>query len=204
PRPWARRIPWVSPFCLSRTMIYWSVFWNWGASGRLTTTISGFWICRWRGLPLQSTSTGRGSRSTNFLNRLRNRPKSCGFIRRSCSRATRNLRNGQGCWRNNGIIISTETTKNDMTADELFDLEIRLLLEGIYQVYGYDFREYSEASLRRRMTQWLSGSGFATLSFAQSHLLRDRALFDTLLRGITINVSEMFRDPAFFKTIREQ
>jgi chemotaxis protein methyltransferase CheR len=53
------------------------------------------------------------------------------------------------------------------------------------------------------LTQWLSGSGFDTFSHAQSDLLRNRALFDTLLRGITVNVSEMFRDPAFFKSIRE-
>ncbi|MFZ4855407.1 MAG: CheR family methyltransferase [Desulfuromonadaceae bacterium] len=91
-----------------------------------------------------------------------------------------------------------------MTADELIDLEIRLLMEGIFQVYGYDFREYADASLRRRMTQWLSGSVYETISRAQSDLLRDRALFDTLLREITVNVSEMFRDPAFFKAIREQ
>lgn len=91
-----------------------------------------------------------------------------------------------------------------MTDEEIINLEIRLLMEGIYQVYGYDFREYSEASLRRRLTNWLSGSGFATLSLAQSHLLRERSLFDTLLRGITVNVSEMFRDPAFFKEVREQ
>lgn len=91
-----------------------------------------------------------------------------------------------------------------MTSDELTDLEIKLLMEGVYQVYGYDFREYGEASLRRRIAQWLSSSGFATLSLAQSQLLRDRTLFDTLLRGITVNVSEMFRDPAFFLTIREQ
>ncbi len=91
-----------------------------------------------------------------------------------------------------------------MTSDELTDIEIKLLMEGVFQVYGHDFRDYSEASLRRRLTNWLSGSGFATLSLAQSHLLRDRALFDTLLRGITVNVSEMFRDPAFFKAIREQ
>lgn len=90
-----------------------------------------------------------------------------------------------------------------MTSDELSDLEIKLLMDGIYHVYGYDFREYSEASLRRRLTQWLSGSGFATFSLAQSQLLRDRALFDSLLRGITVNVSEMFRDPAFFKAVRD-
>jgi chemotaxis protein methyltransferase CheR len=91
-----------------------------------------------------------------------------------------------------------------MTGDELIDLEIKLLMEGVYQVYGYDFREYAEASLRRRLMNWLSGSEFDSLSLAQSRLLRDRALFDTLLRGITVNVSEMFRDPDFFRTIREQ
>lgn len=91
-----------------------------------------------------------------------------------------------------------------MTDDELMDLEIKLLMEGVYQVYGYDFREYSEASLRRRLIHWLAGSGFATFSLAQSQLLRDHTLFDTMLCGITVNVSDMFRDPAFFKVIREQ
>jgi chemotaxis protein methyltransferase CheR len=91
-----------------------------------------------------------------------------------------------------------------MTDTELIDLEITLLMEGVFQVYGYDFRNYSEASLRRRLMQWLDGSGFDTLSRAQSQVLRDRTLFDTLLRGITVNVSDMFRDPLFFKTIREQ
>ena len=90
-----------------------------------------------------------------------------------------------------------------MITDELVDIEIKLLMDGVFQVYGYDFREYSEASLRRRLTQWLSNSGFATFSLAQSQLLRDRALFDSMLRGITVNVSEIFRDPAFFKAIRE-
>ncbi|MDD5284241.1 MAG: protein-glutamate O-methyltransferase CheR [Desulfuromonadaceae bacterium] len=90
-----------------------------------------------------------------------------------------------------------------MTDDELTALEIKLLMEGVAQVYGYDFREYAEASLNRRLIQWLSGSGFATISLAQSQLLRDRTLFDSLLRGITVNVSEMFRDPTFFKAVRD-
>ncbi|CAH2031647.1 CheR family methyltransferase [Trichlorobacter ammonificans] len=91
-----------------------------------------------------------------------------------------------------------------MTDDELTSLEIRLLLEGVYQVYGYDFRDYAEASLHRRLAQWLPGSGFATFSEAQSQILRNRPLFDSLLRGITVNVSEMFRDPIFFKAVRTQ
>ena len=53
-----------------------------------------------------------------------------------------------------------------MTPDDLQDLEIALLAEGIFRVYGYDFREYAEASRRRRMQAWLGSSGFATISDA--------------------------------------
>lgn len=91
-----------------------------------------------------------------------------------------------------------------MTSDELIDIEIRLLTEGVFQVYGHDFRDYAEASLRRQLLQWLSVSDFATFSLAQSQLLRDPALFQSLLCGITVNVSEMFRDPAFFMRLRER
>jgi chemotaxis protein methyltransferase CheR len=88
--------------------------------------------------------------------------------------------------------------------DELRSSEIGLLLEGVAKVYGYDFRAYSEASLRRRMNQWLADSGFASFAEAQAEILRNPAAFEGLLRGITVNVSEMFRDPLVFKTIREQ
>ena len=87
---------------------------------------------------------------------------------------------------------------------EVEDVEIRLLLEGVQQVYGYDFRDYADASIKRRLTQWLSESEFETFSQAQSRLLRDPEMFFSLLQGITVNVTEMFRDPAFFRTIREQ
>jgi len=90
-----------------------------------------------------------------------------------------------------------------MTADKLIDLEIKLLMEGIFHVYGYDFRDYAEASLKRRLAQWLTMSPFKTLSEAQAELLRNPVTFVTLLKGITVNVSEMFRDPAFFKAVRE-
>lgn len=91
-----------------------------------------------------------------------------------------------------------------MTEDETRNLEIRLLLEGVQQAWGYDFRDYAEASIRRRLTHWLAESGFDTFSAAQAQLLRDRELFESLLSGITVNVTEMFRDPAFFKAVREQ
>ena len=91
-----------------------------------------------------------------------------------------------------------------MTPSEVEDVEIRLLLEGVQQVYGYDFRDYAAASIKRRLTQWLAESAFATYSEAQSRLLRDPEVFFSLLQGITVNVTEMFRDPAFFRAIREQ
>ncbi len=86
----------------------------------------------------------------------------------------------------------------------LEDLEIRLLLEGIHHVYGYDFREYAQSSIKRRLTHWLVESDFETFSEAQSQLLRDRTLFENLLRGVTVNVTEMFRDPCFFRAVRER
>lgn len=91
-----------------------------------------------------------------------------------------------------------------LSEDDLQRLEIRLLLEGVQQAWGYDFRDYADASIRRRLAHWLAESGFDSFSAAQAQLLRDRSLFDSLLRGITVNVTEMFRDPAFFKAIREQ
>lgn len=91
-----------------------------------------------------------------------------------------------------------------MKTDDIEEIEIRLLLEGIFQLYDYDFREYAEASLRRRLTEWLRNSGYGTFSEAQAGLLRDRELFSGFLDGITVNVSEMFRDPQFFKALREE
>lgn len=90
-----------------------------------------------------------------------------------------------------------------MKPGELEDVEIRLLLTGIQQVYGYDFRDYADASIKRRLTHWLAGSEFETFSLAQSQVLRDPDIFVSLLRGVTVNVTEMFRDPAFFRALRE-
>jgi len=91
-----------------------------------------------------------------------------------------------------------------MTEEEIQAIEIRLLLEGVFQAHGYDFRDYSEASLARRLRHWLADSGFASFSEAQGRLLRDPDVFQGLLGGITVNVTEMFRDPGFFRCLREQ
>ena len=84
------------------------------------------------------------------------------------------------------------------------DIEIRLLLEAIYQLYGYDFRSYSPASMRRRVMHRLTMSGFSTVLEMTDRVLRDRQFFVTLLNDLTVNVTEMFRDPEFYKAFREE
>ena len=82
-------------------------------------------------------------------------------------------------------------------------IEFDLILEAIYQKYGYDFRNYAKASLRRRLRYRLSQSNLKTISEMQHKLLNDKEFFDTLLLDLTINVTEMFRDPSFFKALKE-
>jgi chemotaxis protein methyltransferase CheR len=91
-----------------------------------------------------------------------------------------------------------------MTEEEIQAIEIRLLLEGVFQVYGYDFRDYAEASLHRRVRHWLAGSGCSGLAEAQARVLREPELFASFLGGATVNVTEMFRDPDVFQCLREQ
>jgi chemotaxis protein methyltransferase CheR len=84
------------------------------------------------------------------------------------------------------------------------DLEIHLLLEAIYDRYHYDFRQYAQASLKRRLSQACDKLGVATLSGLQERVLREPESFATLLQYLTVQVSDMFRDPEFFLAIRRQ
>jgi chemotaxis protein methyltransferase CheR len=83
-------------------------------------------------------------------------------------------------------------------------IEIDLLLEGIQRRYGYDFRGYALASLRRRLWHRAYGEGLETLSGLQERVLHDPSCMDRLLRDLSINVTEMFRDPSFHRALRER
>ena len=87
--------------------------------------------------------------------------------------------------------------------DDLASLELDLFLEGAYRRYGYDFRGYARSSLRRRLAAVMRAEGVATLSALQDRVLHDRAAWDRCLQGISVNVSAMFRDPAFFLAFRQ-
>ncbi len=83
------------------------------------------------------------------------------------------------------------------------DIEIRLLLEALYTRYHYDFRNYAMASIKRRLKQAREQLGFATYSALQENVLHDPSTLPRLLGYLTVQVSEMFRDPSYFKAIRE-
>lgn len=83
------------------------------------------------------------------------------------------------------------------------DIEIRLLLEALYQRYHYDFRRYARASIKRRLRQAREQMGFATLTELQNGLLHDPSMLTRLLDYLTIQVSEMFRDPSYYRALRE-
>jgi chemotaxis protein methyltransferase CheR len=83
-------------------------------------------------------------------------------------------------------------------------IEIDLLLEAIQRRYGYDFRGYALASLRRRLWHRAYGEGLQTLSGLQERVLHDPTCMDRLLRDLSINVTEMFRDPSFHRALRER
>lgn len=83
------------------------------------------------------------------------------------------------------------------------DLETRLLLDAIYERFHYDFRQYSAASVRRRLTQGARALGCASLSAVQDRVLHDPAAFVTLLQYLTVQVSDFFRDPAYYRGFRE-
>ncbi|MDB5800521.1 MAG: chemotaxis protein CheR [Rhodocyclales bacterium] len=85
-----------------------------------------------------------------------------------------------------------------------FDIELQLLIDAIYLKYHYDFRGYAGASLKRRLTTAMSRFGCHTLSQLQDKVLHDPKTFPALMDFLTVQVSEMFRDPAYFRSLREK
>ncbi len=84
------------------------------------------------------------------------------------------------------------------------DLEIQLLLEALYQRYHYDFRHYARASIKRRLVQARDQLGFSSISALQERVLHDPSMLPRLLGYLTVQVSEMFRDPSYFRALREK
>ena len=86
----------------------------------------------------------------------------------------------------------------------LLDLEIRLLLDGIFNHYGFDLRGYAPETLKRRIGRMIVREGLSTVSGLQERVLHDPNCLDRLIKEISIAVSSMFRDPLFFSTFRTE
>jgi chemotaxis protein methyltransferase CheR len=89
-------------------------------------------------------------------------------------------------------------------ANELEDLEIQLLLEGVYRYYGFDFRNYAMASLKRRIINAVLAEKLTSISSLQDKILHDRACMERFLLGLSVNVTSMFRDPHFYVAFRNK
>ncbi|MBU0730648.1 MAG: protein-glutamate O-methyltransferase CheR [Proteobacteria bacterium] len=84
------------------------------------------------------------------------------------------------------------------------NIEIQLLLDAIFQKYGYDFRSYSRAHVKRRILRRLAMTDLETVSDMIKEVLYHPDFFDKLLLDLSINVTEMFRDPSFYMTVRKE
>lgn len=88
--------------------------------------------------------------------------------------------------------------------NELEEIEIQLLLEGIYRYYGFDFRNYAVASLKRRIFQVVQAEKLHTVAGLLEQVLHDPACMERFLLGVTMNPTAMFREPEFYVAFRAQ
>ncbi len=90
------------------------------------------------------------------------------------------------------------------TGRDLDKLEMEILLDGIRRRYGYDFANYSHSSLKRRLASVCDQAKIVRYTEMLDRLFHDEAFFDQVLKHMSITVTEMFRDPMFYKAVREQ
>jgi chemotaxis protein methyltransferase CheR len=100
--------------------------------------------------------------------------------------------------------MDAEVDSAPLAAGKEFELEMGLLIDAVYRLYHYDFRGYALASLRRRLRAATIHFDCRSLSQLQDRVIHDPAMFPALLDFLTVQVSEMFRDPAYFLTLRER
>jgi chemotaxis protein methyltransferase CheR len=99
---------------------------------------------------------------------------------------------------------AAEAAERPQSQVDLEGIELSLLLEGVFRQYGFDFREYAPASLRRRVWRRVYAEGLSTISALQNRLLHDPACMERLLLDLSINVTSMFRDPGFYSAFRQK
>lgn len=89
-----------------------------------------------------------------------------------------------------------------MIGDTIDNEQVELLLNDVLEVYGYDFLEYSHASIKRRISRLYGLDNFVSFAEFRYTVKSDKKYFKRFLEEITVNVTEMFRDPSFYKALR--
>jgi len=90
-----------------------------------------------------------------------------------------------------------------MTSQSVEKTEIDLLLNAIFQHYGYDFRNYAKASIRRRVQHFLAKTHYSKISEMIPRLLYDEDFAQSMMQEFSVMVTEMFRDPSFYRAVRQ-
>src|SRR3984957_13555783 len=103
-----------------------------------------------------------------------------------------------------GARMDAEVDSAPSATGKEFHIEMALLIDAIYRLYHYDFRGYAPASLRRRLKAAMVRFGCQSLSQLQDVVIHDPAMFPALLDFLTVQVSEIFRDPAYFRALRQR
>lgn len=88
--------------------------------------------------------------------------------------------------------------------NDIFDLEIELLIKAILLKYQYDFSHYSRSSIKRRLQVCLNRLNISSMSELQNRILHDARFFSVILGYLTVNTTSMFRDPEYFKLLRTE
>lgn len=90
-----------------------------------------------------------------------------------------------------------------MEAQTIKDDEIELLLDELHRKHGYDFSDYSRASMKRRLNRLITLDKFPSFAEMRYRLMHDESYLRRFIEEVTVNVTEMFRDPEFFKYLRQ-
>jgi chemotaxis protein methyltransferase CheR len=96
---------------------------------------------------------------------------------------------------------NSEASREKIDTEEI---ELDLLLQAVHLKYGYDFRNYNKAHLKRRICQRLQLSSLNSISELQNRVLWDKKFFELFMQDLSINVTEMFRDPEFYAAFRKK
>ena len=101
------------------------------------------------------------------------------------------------------MAVPVKSRSRSVDTENIESIELDLLLDAVFRLYGYDFRDYAKTSMRRRIANIMKKEEVNTISALQDRVLHDARSWERFLNGISVNVSAMFRDPGFFLAFRQ-